>query len=78
MKAIPHQISQKDFRVPDGIVTRMICSDNGKPMVSQNCAKPRKEFFLSENAPPESRSLAPIKGVFDKLIKGIKDIFNGD
>jgi len=78
MKAIPHQISHKDFRVPDGIVARMICSDNGKPMVSQNCAKPRKEFFLAKNAPPEPRPLAPIKGVFDKLIKGIKDIFNGD
>jgi penicillin-binding protein 1B len=78
MNAIPHQISRNDFRAPDGIVARMICSDNGKPMVSQNCAKPRKEFFLAENAPPEPRPLDPIKGVFDKLIKGIKDIFNGD
>ncbi len=78
MKAIPHQISHKDFRVPDGIVTRMICSDDGKPVVSQNCAKPRKEFFLAENAPPQPRLPGPIQGVFEKLIKGIKDIFNGD
>jgi penicillin-binding protein 1B len=78
MKAIPHQISHKDFRVPDGIVTRMICNDDGKPVVSQNCAKPRKEFFLAENAPPESRPQGPIQGVFKKLIEGIKDIFNGD
>ncbi len=78
MKAIPHQISRKDFRVPDGIVTRMICSDDGKPVVSQNCAKPRKEFFLAENAPPQPRPQGPIQGVFEKLIKGIKDIFNGD
>ena len=78
MKTIPHQISQNDFRVPDGIVTRMICNENGKPVVSQNCAKPRKEFFLAENAPPESRPQGSIQGVFEKLIKGIKDIFNGD
>jgi penicillin-binding protein 1B len=78
MKAIPHQISHKEFRVPDGIVTRMICSDNGKPMVSENCAKPRKEFFLAENAPPEPRPQGPIQGVFEKLIEGIKDIFNAD
>ena len=78
MKAIPHQISHKDFRVPDGIVTRMVCDDDGKPVVSQNCAKPRKEFFLAENAPPESRPPRPIQGVFKKLIEGIKDIFNGD
>lgn len=78
MKAIPHQISHKDFRVPDGIVTRMICSDDGKPVVSQNCAKPRKEFFLAENAPPEPPLQGPIQGVFERLIEGIKDIFNGD
>jgi penicillin-binding protein 1B len=78
MKAIPHQISHKDFRVPDGIVTRMICSDDGKPVVTQNCAKPRKEFFLAENAPPEPRLQGTIQGVFEKLVEGIKDIFNGD
>jgi len=78
MKAIPHQISHKDFRLPDGIVTRMVCNDDGKPVVSQNCAKPRKEFFLAENAPPESHPQGSIQGVFKKLIEGIKDIFNGD
>jgi penicillin-binding protein 1B len=78
MKAIPHQISHKDFRVPDGIVTRMVCDDDGKPVVSQNCAKPRKEFFLAENAPPQSRPQGSIEGVFKNLIEGIKDIFNGD
>jgi penicillin-binding protein 1B len=78
MKAIPHQISRKDFRVPDGVVTRMICYENGKPVVSEDCAKPSKEFFLAENAPPQPHPLGPIQGVFEKLIKGIKDIFNGD
>ncbi len=78
MKAIPHHISHKDFRAPDGIVTRMICNDDGKPVVSQNCADPRKEFFLAENAPPQPRPQGPIQGVFEKLIKGIKDIFNAD
>jgi penicillin-binding protein 1B len=78
MKAIPHQISHKGFRVPDGIVTRMICDEDGKPVVSQNCAKPRKEFFLAENAPPKPRLQGPIQGIFEKLIEGIKDIFKGD
>jgi len=78
MKAIPHQISHTDFRVPDGIITRMICDEDGKPVVSENCAKPRKEFFLAENAPPKPRPQGPIQGVFEKLIKGIKDFFNGD
>ena len=78
MKAIPHQISRKDFRVPDGIVTRMICNEDGKPVVSENCAKPRKEFFLAESVPPQPRPQGPIQGVFEKFIEGIKDIFKGD
>ena len=78
MKAIPHQISHNDFRVPEGIVKRKICSDDGIPVVSQNCALPKIEFFMAENAPPESRPQAPIQVIFDKLIKGIKDIFNED
>ncbi len=78
MKAIPHQISYKDFREPDGIVTRLICNDDGIPEVSKNCAEPRKEFFLAENAPPEPRRQIPIRGFFEKLIEGIKDIFNGN
>jgi penicillin-binding protein 1B len=45
---------------------------------TQNCAKPRKEFFLAENAPPEPRLQGTIQGVFEKLIEGIKDIFNAD
>jgi len=78
MKAIPHHISQRDFRVPDEIVTRMVCNDDGKPVVSQNCAQPRKEFFLAQNAPPQPRPQGPIQDVFEKLIEGIKDIFRGD
>ena len=78
MKKIPHHISHKDFRMPDGIVTRMICNDDGKPVVSHNCGQPRKEFFLAVNAPPQPRPQGPIQGVFEKLIEGIKDIFKGN
>jgi hypothetical protein len=56
----------------------MICNEDSKPVVSENCATPRKEFFLAENAPSRPRPLGPIQGVFEKLIEGIKDIFNGD
>ena len=78
MKAIPHQISRNDFRVPDGIVTRMICSNDDIPEISKNCAQPWEEFFLAENAPPEPRRQLPIRGFFEKLFEGIKNIFNAD
>ncbi len=78
IKGIPHHISQSDFRVPAGIVKRMICSDGGKAVVSKNCPKPYEEYFLLENAPKVSILNGTKSGIFDNFIKGIKDIFKGD
>ena len=78
MKAIPHHISQSEFRVPSGIVKRMICGDGGKVVVSTNCPNPYEEYFLAENAPKESSHQVIKSGFFEKFIKGIRDIFKGD
>jgi penicillin-binding protein 1B len=78
MKAIPHHISQNDFRVPAGIVKRMICRDGGKAVVSQDCPNPYEEYFLLENSPKVSIPNDAKPEIFDKLIKGIKDLFKGD
>ena len=78
IKAIPHHISQNDFRVPGEIVKRMICSDGQKAIVSKNCPAPYEEYFLKENAPKALFQQDTQSGFFDKFIKGIKDIFKGD
>jgi penicillin-binding protein 1B len=78
MNAIPHHISKSNFRVPDGIVKRFVCIDEGKAFISKNCPKPYEEYFLAENAPPESIQRSGQPGILDQLIKGIKDLFKGD
>lgn len=78
MKAIPHHISESNFRAPDGVVKRFICNDDGKAIISKNCPQPDEEYFLVENAPPESIRRSDSPGVLDKLIKGVKDFFKGD
>jgi len=78
MNAIPRHISEYNFRVPDGIVKRYICTDDGKAFISKNCPKPYEEYFLVENAPRESTRRGGQPGIFDQLIKGIKDLFKGD
>ena len=77
MKAIPHHISGSNFRVPDGVVKRHVCNDNGKAFVSKNCPKPYEEHFLAENAPPEPFGRGGQPGFLDQLIKGVKDLFKG-
>ena len=78
MKAIPHHISQSEFRVPNGIVKRMICGDGGKVVVTTNCPNPYEEYFLAENAPKESSHQVTKSGFLKKLIKGIRDLFKRD
>jgi penicillin-binding protein 1B len=78
MKAIPHHISKSDFRVPDGIVKRFICTDDGQAFVSAYCPKPYEEYFLAENAPQESIRRSGAPKFLEKIIKGIKEIFKGN
>lgn len=78
MNAIPSHISEYNFRVPDGIVKRYICTDDGKAYISKKCSKPYEEYFLVENAPQESTRRGGQPGIFDQLINGIKDLFKGD
>ncbi|MBT8365535.1 MAG: PBP1A family penicillin-binding protein [Deltaproteobacteria bacterium] len=75
MNAIPHHISKSNFRVPDGIVKRFVCIDEGNAFISKNCPQPYEEYFLAQNAPQESIQRDGQPGILDQLIKGIKDLF---
>jgi penicillin-binding protein 1B len=77
MNAIPQHISENNFRVPDGVVKRFVCTDDGKAFVSKNCPQPYEEYFLAENAPPESTRSGGKPRILEQLIKGIKDLFKG-
>ena len=75
MKAIPQYISGNQFRVPDGVVKRPVCTADGKAFVSSNCFRPYEEYFLAENAPPEAAFSGGKPQILERLIKGIKALF---
>lgn len=78
MNAIPRHISKNDFRVPDGIVKKQICSDDGKAYVSKNCPDPFEEYFLLTNAPKGSGYKDSRPGILEQLTEGIKKLFKGN
>lgn len=78
MNAIPHHISKNDFRVPNGIVKKLICDVDGKNYASKNCPKPYEEYFLLENVPEESIHKGFRPGIFEQLSEGIKNLFKGN
>ncbi len=79
MRSVPHYVSGNDFRVPDGIVKKMICNDDDRAYVSKNCREPYEEYFLAENAPSQkSTEKRSAGGILDQLVEGIRNIFKGN
>ncbi len=57
MKAIRHRISETEFKIPDGVVTRKVCVDSGELAVSGVCPEVREEVFLVDNTPEQLCSI---------------------
>ncbi|MBW1778994.1 MAG: penicillin-binding protein 1A, partial [Deltaproteobacteria bacterium] len=57
MSAILHRISGNEFRVPEGIVTEVICVESGQLALRSFCPVVEEEFFLKENKPEMPCSL---------------------
>jgi penicillin-binding protein 1B len=75
MTAIPQYISGADFKRPDGVVTRIVCSDSGLLATDRTCPAPVAEVFLEDNAPDRPCPLHPARHPVRGLIDGIKDLF---
>ena len=74
MKSIPWQMSGGWFRMPPGVVTRVICEDSGMLAVN-SCPRPVQEVFLENNAPSEPCTLHKDNwSLIKKLRSLIKDL----
>ncbi len=76
MNAIPQHISGDWFRVPPGVVKRVICSESGHLAVGYQCPQRVEEVFLAHNAPGKSCSIHRRDGPFKRFFGRIKDFFS--
>ena len=65
MKQIPHHLSGKGFRRPEGVVTLPVCRQTGMP-ANSGCVDIGEELFLKEN-PPEGK--CPLHGRDQRPVK---------
>ena len=74
MNAIPEYISGEWFKMPEGVVKEIVCSESGLLATRHGCPQPIEEVFLAENVPtercPRHRPAGPIK----QILKGVKDL----
>ncbi len=73
--AIPHYVSGDWFKMPPGVVKRIICSESGQLAVKNGCPKPLEEVFLANNVPKSHCSLHRRVDRFKRIIKRVKDLF---
>jgi len=74
VNSIPEYISGQWFKMPTGVVKRIVCSESGQIAVPDVCPEPREEFFLAENAPADYCSVHQQMGLLEKIMKGMKDV----
>jgi len=77
VKTIPQYISGADFKMPDGVVARTVCSESGLLAAGRTCPLPIKEIFLEDRVPDQPCPLHPARNAIKDLIDGIKDLFGG-
>ena len=72
INALPQYVSENWFKVPPGVVKRMVCSESGQLDVKNRCPHPVEEFFLADNVPMD---YCPIHrwARLRHIIKGVKD-----
>ena len=75
IKSIPQYISGDWFKVPPGVVKRIVCSDSGQLAIPGSCPEPKEEVFLADTAPINPCPLHKPVGPLKKIIKGVKDLF---
>ena len=77
IRSIPQYVSGEWFKMPPGVVKRVICADSGELAIASRCTHPVEEVFLTGNAPEQKCPIHRKTNVFQIFIGRIKDLFSG-
>ena len=77
MNAIPQYRSEADFKMPSGVEKIRVCSVTGRPAVA-GCPKPVEVYFLADRKPDGYCPLHDKGGIAGKIMKGVKDLIDGE
>jgi penicillin-binding protein 1B len=77
MNAIPQYRSETDFKMPNGVEKILVCSVTGRPAVA-GCPEPLAVYFLADRKPDGYCPLHDRGGIAGKIMKGVKDLIDGE
>ncbi len=73
INALPQYVSGYWFKMPPGVVQRLVCSESGQLAVKGGCPHPIEEYFLADHVPAEDCRIHSGEYQIDRLIHGVKD-----
>ncbi|MBU0768821.1 MAG: hypothetical protein KJ687_07000, partial [Proteobacteria bacterium] len=76
MNALPQYVSGGWFRMPPGVIKRVVCSESGQLAVEDRCPHPIEEYFLADHVPIDHCRIHGDGDSFGRIIDGVKDFFN--
>ncbi len=74
MKAIPQHVSGDWFKMPPGVVRRIVCSESGYLAIPYACPKSVEEVFLADKVPLRECPIHQSVGPFKRMIKRLEDL----
>jgi penicillin-binding protein 1B len=74
INSIPQHISGDWFKIPPGVVKRIVCTESGRLAIPGSCPEQKEEVFLADTEPLDPCPLHEPVGPFKKIIKGVKDL----
>jgi penicillin-binding protein 1B len=77
MNAIPQYRSETDFNMPAGVEKILICPVTGLQAVT-GCPEPVEVYFLADRKPDGYCPLHDNGGIAGKIMKGVKDLIDGE
>jgi len=77
MNAIPQYQSDMQFKIPEGVEKIRICPVTGLVAVD-GCPEPTEVYFLAGHTPEGPCPLHSRSGIAGKIIKGVKNLINGN
>lgn len=75
INSIPQYLTGNWFKLPPGVVQKMLCLESGQLFLDKACPKALQEYCLVENAPAEDCSMHRKEGAVKRFFKGINDFF---
>jgi len=74
MNALPQYVSGYWFKMPPGVVQRVVCSESGQLAVEGECPQPIEDYFLMDHVPTDECQVHTSGNQIDRIFDGFRHI----